>query len=162
MTRPSWFARRLRTAMASATRASLARNHPGDVAHVCACGRKRLVMPLPRLSGPVCRQPPCACSWSLIRPMIVSRGPQLRLASDLCVGVASLSRLTGIVAKKLINSTFMKRFARVGGPLGVDVDGCACLEDVQRVLQRGGMALSGLSQLPRHVGCMACWFGFVW
>ena len=69
----------------------------------------------------MCRQPPCASSGSLTWPEIVSRSRQLRSARLLCLGVVSLSQLSGTVAKELTDSIFTVWFAHRGGLLGVDL-----------------------------------------
>ena len=111
---------RQRPMMASETCAPTVPNHPGDLPHVHVCGSKRLVMLQPMLSHLVCLQPPCASSWSLMWPDIVSRDCQLRSDRVLCVGLASLVRLTGTVAKKLTKSKLTSRSTCVVGPHGVD------------------------------------------
>ena len=112
--------RRLRSSPASHTRASTARSHQGDVAHVCACGQRRPAMPLTRRSHPVCLQPPGASTRPLMWPEIVSRDPQLRSARVLRFGLASLGRLMGSAAEKLSDSMLAMRFAHRGWLLGVD------------------------------------------
>ena len=83
-------------------------NHPGDVLHVCACGRERQAMPPPSLSHPVCLQPPYASSWSLMWPEIVSRDRQRRSVRVLRFWPASLGALMSSVAEELIHSNFME------------------------------------------------------
>ena len=107
--------------LASQMRTSVEANHQGDVAHVCACGRKRLAMPRPRLSHPVRLQPPCASSWSLMWPEIVSRDRQLRSVRVLGFWPASMATLVGPVAEKLKDSMLTKLSTRVVGPHGVDL-----------------------------------------
>ena len=100
--------------------ASIEPNHLGDVHCVCACGQKRQVMPQPSLSHPMGLQPPCASSWSLMWPEIVSRDRQLRSVRVLRFWPASMATLVGSVAEELTNSNFMEWSTRVVGPHGVD------------------------------------------
>ena len=100
--------------------ASIEPNHLGDVHCVCACGQKRQVMPQPSLSHPMGLQPPCASSWSLMWPEIVSRDRQLRSVRVLGFGLASMAALVSSVAEELTNSNVMEWSTCCRGPLGVD------------------------------------------
>ena len=106
--------------LASGTRAPIDPNHQDDVPHVFACSRKRQAMPLPKLSHPVCLQPPCASSCSLAWTDIVFRDRKDRPERVLCVGLASLARLTTPVVEKLTDSILTGWSTRVDGPLDVD------------------------------------------
>ena len=106
--------------LASGTRAPIDPNHQDDVPHVSACGRKRQAMPLPKLSHPVCLQPPCASSCSLAWTDIVFHDRTDRPERVLCVGLATLARLTTPVAEKLTDSILTGWVTRVDGPLDVD------------------------------------------
>ena len=109
-----------RSMLTSGTRAPIDPNHQDDVPHVSACGRKRQVMPLPKLSLPVCLQPPCASSCSLAWTDIVFHDRTDRPERVLCVGLATLARLTTPVAEKLTDSILTGWSTRVDGPLDVD------------------------------------------
>ena len=77
-------------------------------------------MPRPNLSHPVRLQPPCASSWSLTWPEIVSRDRQLRSVRVLRFWPASMTTLVGFVAEELTNSNLVEWSTRVVGPHGVD------------------------------------------
>ena len=69
----------------------------------------------------VCLQPPCASSCSLAWTDIVFRDRKDRSERVLCVGLASLARLTTPVAEKLTDSILTGWSTRgVDGPLDVD------------------------------------------
>ena len=104
--------------MASGRRATIEANHPGDVLHVCACGRKRQAMPRPSLSHTMRLQPPYASSWSLMWPEIVSRDWQLRSVRVLGFWLASMATLVGSVVEELTDSNVSERSTCRRGPLG--------------------------------------------
>ena len=76
-------------------------------------------MPRPSLSHPVRLQPPCASSWSLSWPKIVSRDRQLRSVRVLGFWLASMAALVGYMAKELTNSNVMEWSTCRRGSLGV-------------------------------------------
>ena len=106
--------------LASGTRAPIDPNHQDDVPHVFACSRKRQAMPLPKLSHPVCLQPPCASSCSLAWTDIVFRDRKDRPERVLCVGLASFGPLMGCVAEKQKYSNVVERLTCRYRPLGAD------------------------------------------
>ena len=113
--------RRQRSTLASGRRASIEANHPADVPHVCACCRKHLVMPRSNLSHPMRLQSPCASSWSLMWPEILSRDWKLRSVRVLRVWLASMVRLVGSGAEELKDSNVVERSMCRCGPLRVDL-----------------------------------------
>ena len=112
-------ARRPRSSLASGRRASIDASHPGDVPHVCACGRDRQAMPRRSLSHPTCLQPPCASLWSFTWPKIVSRDRQLRSVRVLHIWLASMVPLVGSVVEELTDSKVVERSTCRRGPFGV-------------------------------------------
>ena len=78
-------------------------------------------MPWPSLSHPMRLQPPCASSWSLMWPDIVSRDRQLRTVRVVCFVLASMAPLVGSVTAELEYSMLMEWSTCRRGPLGVDL-----------------------------------------
>ena len=131
--------------------ASIEPNHLGDVHCVCACGQKRQVMPQPSLSHPMGLQPPCASSWSLMWPEIVSRDRKLRSVRVLRFWLASMTPLVGSVAEKL---KYSKLITVVYAPLRASRRlSAACTDRAQRVVQRRDMALHGLWEPYLYAQC---------